>query len=430
MKKISITLLMIVLIVTLGFLVFAAEGLTFGNKITMWDVETSSVLGQIVDEHAKDFMYFNPGYELKIVHIQNDPYKTKLKVAMGAGTPPDLFYTWGGGPLLEYVNSGMVEPLDRIEGFLRDKYIPSAFSAVTFDGHVYAVPWQGLTGVFFWYRKDIFEKLGLEVPKTWDEFTEVCETLKNNNIIPIALAGKNKWTESFYYMYLADRMGGEDAFKDAWARKGDASFDNQIFIKAAEMIQDMVKKDYFPKGFNGMDEDTGQARVLLYSGKAAMYLMGTWFPNTLANENPEMAKNIDFFNFPSVTNGKGDPTNLIGSAGQGFIALTTTSKEKIKAMDFLRNYIEDPVWIRKSVESGLVPPVKHAASYVVDNPLLAKIADLFAKANHVQVYYDQYLPPELGEKHKDITQQIFGLDITPEESAKAQEKAVVEFLSR
>jgi len=150
----------------------------------------------------------------------------------------------------------------------------------------------------------------------------------------------------------------------------------------------------------------------------------------MANENPDIADKIDFFNFPSVKGGEGNPTNLIGSAGQGFIALTSTSDEKVKAMDFLRNYIEDPTWIRKSVESGLVPPVKHASSYVADDPLLAKIARLFQNANHVQMYYDQYLPPELGEKHKDIVQQIFGLDITPEESAEEHEKAVKEFLSR
>lgn len=411
-------------------LLFLTGGFVFAAKLTLWDVETSSVLGQIVDQHAEIFESLNPGYELEVVHIQNDPYKTKLKVAMGAGTPPDMFYTWGGGPLLEYVESGMVEPLDEIEDFLRAKFIPSAFSATTFDGHIYAVPWQGLTGVLFFYRKDIFEQYGLDVPETWEEFKHVCEVLKDNKIIPIALAGKNKWTESFFYMYVADRLAGADAFKDAWARKEGASFDSEPFVKAAEVIQEMVRNDYFPKGFNGMDEDTGQARVLLYSGKAAMYLMGTWFPNTMANENPEMAKNVGCFNFPAIEGGKGDPSNLIGSSGQGFIAMTTTSKEKTKALDFMRNYIEDPLWVQQSIESGLVPPIKHASSYVQDDPMLAQIADFFAKANHVQMYYDQYLPPELGEKHKDIVQEIFGLQITPEESAKQHEEAVVEFLSR
>jgi raffinose/stachyose/melibiose transport system substrate-binding protein len=421
MKKVMLLSLLVVIFTV---------GMVFSNSITLWDVETSSVLGEIVEEHGEMFEALNPGYDFKVVHIQNDPYKTKLKVAMGAGTPPDLFYTWGGGPLLEYINSGMVQPLDEIEEALRAKFIPSAFSAITFDGHVYAVPWQGLTGVFFWYRKDIFEKYGLEVPTTLVEFEAVCETLKDNSIIPIALAGKNKWTESFYYMYLADRFGGEDAFKDAWARKEGASFDSESFVKAAQTIQDWVNKDYFPRGFNGMDEDTGAARVLIYSGKAAMYLMGTWFPNTYANENPEIAEKLGFFNFPAVEDGKGNPTNLIGSAGQGFMALTTTSKEKIKAMDFLRNYIEDPIWIEKSVASGLVPPVKHAASYVAEDALLSSIASEFSKANHVQMYYDQYLPPELGEAHKDIVQKIFGLNVTPEESAKEHEEAVVEFLSR
>ncbi len=422
MKKLMLLSLLVV--------VFTA-GMLFSNSLSLWDVETSSVLGQIADAHAKLFEALNPGYDLEVVHIQNDPYKTKLKVAMGAGTPPDLFYTWGGGTLLEYINSGMVEPLDAIEESLKAKYIPSALKAVTIDGHIYAVPWQGLTGVLFFYRKDIFDKYGLKVPTTLEEFEAVCETLKDNKIIPIALAGKNKWTESFYYMYLVDRIGGEDTFTNAWSkRKAGAGFDTEPFVKAAEIIQDWVNKDYFPRGFNGMDEDIGQSRALIYSGKAAMYLMGTWFPNTMVNESPETAKNIGFFNFPAITGGVGDPSNLIGSAGQGFIALTKTSKEKIKAMDFLRNYIEDPLWIEQSVASGLVPPVKMAANYVANDEMLSGIAAEFSKANSVQLYYDQFFPPELGEVHKDIVQKIFGLTITPEESAKEHEAAIVEYLSR
>ncbi|HPR97641.1 MAG TPA: extracellular solute-binding protein, partial [Thermotogota bacterium] len=133
MKKLMLLSLLVV--------VFTA-GMLFSNSLSLWDVETSSVLGQIADAHAKLFEALNPGYDLEVVHIQNDPYKTKLKVAMGAGTPPDLFYTWGGGTLLEYINSGMVEPLDAIEESLKAKYIPSALKAVTIDGHIYAVPWQ------------------------------------------------------------------------------------------------------------------------------------------------------------------------------------------------------------------------------------------------------------------------------------------------
>ena len=42
--------------------------------------------------------------------------------------------------------------------------------------------------------------------------------------------------------------------------------------------------------------------------------------------------------------------------------------------------------------------------------------------------YDQTLPPELAELHKDTTQAIFGLDMTPEEAAKKMEEKAKEVL--
>ena len=42
--------------------------------------------------------------------------------------------------------------------------------------------------------------------------------------------------------------------------------------------------------------------------------------------------------------------------------------------------------------------------------------------------YDQTLPPELAELHKDTTQALFGLSMTPEEAAKKMEAKAEELL--
>ena len=75
------------------------------------------------------------------------------------------------------------------------------------------------------------------------------------------------------------------------------------------------------------------------------------------------------------------------------------------------------------IENGYVPPIKGASELIAD-PVLKKIAKTFENAGHVQVYYDQFLPPTVGEKHKDIVQALFGLTMTPEEAAKAHEDAL------
>jgi len=49
------------------------------------------------------------------------------------------------------------------------------------------------------------------------------------------------------------------------------------------------------------------------------------------------------------------------------------------------------------------------------------VLDLATKAKSNQLWYDQYLKPELGDLHKDTCQEIFGLTKTPEEVNKIME---------
>lgn len=399
------------------------------KKLVLWDVQTVTVLKDKIDSAAMDFMRENPGVQLEVVHIQNDPYKTKLKVVMGAGTPPDIFHNWGGGPLKEYIDSGMVATIDEIKADLLKTYIPAAFDPATFDGKTYGSPYAGLTGVFFWYRTDTFSNTGVSPPATYSDLFAVCDKLKAGGVTPITLANKTKWPGSFYYMYLADRMGGGDMFLNALYRKKGVTFEDPAYVKAGELLQDLVKRDYFPRGFNGMDYDTGQSRTMIYSSKAGMNLMGTWFLGAARKESPDVIEKIDFFPFPAVQGGKGNPTNLIGSPGQNYFSISTTCKYKEEALKWLKDYIMNKSWIEFMVRSGYVPPVKNSASYVTD-PMLKQVAQRFEEAGHVQVYYDQFLPPAMGEKHKDLVQALFGLQKTSAEVAAEHEKAILEELKK
>jgi raffinose/stachyose/melibiose transport system substrate-binding protein len=429
-KKLGLlTLCLLVLSAALVFAGGTKEGAAGKVKLVMWDVQTTGVLPEIIDQTVKDYMAANPNVDLEVVHIQNDPFKTKLKVAMGAGTPPDIFHSWGGGPLKEYIDSGMVATIDDIKDKLLKTYIPSSFDPVTFDGKTYGSAYSGLTGVFFFYRKDLFAQYGLQPPKTQKEFLAMGDTLKANGIIPITLANKTKWPGSFFYMYLADRYGGADMFLDALYRKAGGSFEAPGYIKAGQALQDLVKRGFFPDGFNGMDEDTGQSRMLIYSKKAGVHLMGNWFVGQAEAESPETRAQLDLFPFPAVEGGKGDPTDLIGSPGQNYYCIAITCKNKPEAEKYLTDFIMSKSYIESLAGAGYVPPVKNASSYV-DVPIMKKVAQAFEKAGHVQVYYDQFLPPAMGELHKDLVQALMGLQITPEEMARRQEQAIIEETSK
>ena len=346
---------------------------------------------------------------------------------MAANNEPDIFMTWGSSSLELYVDNGKVLDLSSyLTNEWLDGFVPASLGLGMFDGKYYGLPVTSMNTALIYYRTDLFEKYGLEVPKTYNELLNVIEVLKENNIIPFTLANKTRWTGSMYFVYLADRIGGPEALENAINRTG--AFNDESFVKAGEVIQELVRKGAFPEGVNGMDEDTAQSRALIYADKAAMYLMGSWANGTFPSENPEINEKIDFFNFPAIEGGKGDPSSLIGTPGDNYYSVSNKCENPELAVEFLK-YLTDEKMAKELVAVGNIPPFTGAEDKITD-PKQKKTNELLKQAGFVQLWYDQALPLELAEVHLNTTQALFGLEITPEEAANQMEAAAVEYYGK
>ncbi|QTL99045.1 extracellular solute-binding protein [Iocasia frigidifontis] len=423
MKK-SFVLLVITL--CLG-VVFSNMVLADNITLTLWDIRTESDTSRpAVKDAIARFEAANPNIKIKHVPITNDNYKTKIRTAMAANNEPDIFMTWGSSSLEKYVNNNKVYNLtEHMDSDWLARFPVAALELGKVDGQYYGVPVTNMTVALVWYRKDLFNKYGLKPPKTYENLLNVVETFKDNGITPFTLANKTKWTGSMYFVYLVDRIGGPDAFKNALNRTG--AFNDEPFIKAGKVIQELIKIGAFPKGVNGMDEDTAQSRAMLYADKAAMYLMGSWTLGSMNNENPELINNgkIGFFNFPAFKDGKGDPSNLIGTPGDNYYSITQKCRYKDAAVKFLK-YLTDQPMAEKLVEIGNIPPLNGAKDKIKD-PILKGVYEQIQKAAYVQLWYDQSLPLELAQVHLNTTQALFGLQMTPEEAANKMEAAAKEY---
>lgn len=394
------------------------------KKITVWHLIGHK---DVVEDAIKRFKQANPGVEVEAVGIENDPYKTKLKVALGTEGGPDIFHSWGGGWLKAFVDAGLVEDLTphlAAKGW-KDSIPQSALAVATYDGKTYGIP-LAMNAVFVWYRKDIFAQYGLQPPKTYDEFLNIVKTLKSKGVIPISLANKSKWPGAFYLIYFATRIGGEDLFTNAFNRKSGYSFADPAFVEAGRRIQELVDLGAFPPGFNGLNYDTGESRQLFYAGKAAMELQGGWYLNSILTEAKDILDKVDFFPFPAIPGGKGDPSSLVGGASPVF-SVSSKAKHKAEALELLR-YLTDKNAGQMYADKGLGIPTPKGVD--IKDPYLKRIADSIAAAKYVQLYYDQYLPPELAEVHKDTTQALFGKSMTPEAAAKTMEEKAQQLLKK
>ncbi|WP_245558592.1 extracellular solute-binding protein [Marinococcus halotolerans] len=388
------------------------------NSIEVWHIETGA--GEEVLQDAAERFEEQEGVAVNLKQYQNDPYKQQISTSMGGNAAPDVFHSWGGGWLENFVDADQVVNItDDVES---DRFLEAGLGTVTFDEEIYGVP-MGLDLVPVWYNKEIFDEYGLEEPETYDELLDIVDTLNENDVIPFALANQTQWPGAFYLMYLAEREGGEDLFADAFSREG--SFDDEAYIEAGEKIQELVDENAFPDGINGSDYDTGQSRQLMYSGDAAMEIMtsGAMLKN-VDDEMPEFKENLDYFMFPEIEGGEGAQNHLVGGVSPAF-SVSEQSDNKEAAIDFLNFISEQETATNFANESGAVSPVE-GAEY--EDEYIKRLSETLNEADFVQTYYDQTLPPALAEVHLDTTQALFGGSITPEEAAEEMEQAAEEEL--
>src|SRR2546421_8705133 len=180
------------------------------STVTIWDIRTGAEQ-KVVQGAVDSFNSSHSGIQAAINYFQNDPYKQKLQVAMGAHNSPDIFLGWGGGVLKSYVNANdvydMTSNLDANSTW-KNRFLPAVMPAVTINGKIYGVPNSGMQPALFFYNKDIFNQYHLTPPQTWNELLQAINTLTQHNVIPIALAGGSQWPYLMYEEYLVDRYGG------------------------------------------------------------------------------------------------------------------------------------------------------------------------------------------------------------------------------
>ncbi|HSI58616.1 MAG TPA: extracellular solute-binding protein [Ideonella sp.] len=396
------------------------------KTITEWDVQTQAGPAKILQDAATRFEKANPGYRALRSQIPNDAYKTKLKIAFGANEPPCVFMNWGGGALREYVNAGQVVDLTPYlakEAAFKERFLSNAFDATASGGKVWGIPAEDTSVAVVYYNADLFAKQGLVPPKTWPELLTVVEKLKAQGIAPFALANKAKWPGSMYFMYLVDRLGGPEVFRKASTRAAGGSFADPAFVEAGRKLQELVKAGAFAQGVNGLDYDVGASRRLMYAGKAAMQLMGTWESSSFKNENPEFFKKVDFFAFPTLPGGKGG-TGIVGSVGNNFYSISKACKAPDAAWSLIKSFVDDEA-VAARLADNRITPVK---GLKLSDPNLQRVMKLVGDAPTVQLWYDQELPPQLAELHKDTVQALFGLSMTPEEAAQKMEALAAQVL--
>jgi raffinose/stachyose/melibiose transport system substrate-binding protein len=371
------------------------------------------------------FNQANSGTQIKATTFQNDAYKTKIKTAIGAGQAPTIIWGWGGGGLKSYVDNGQVEDLTSWFGenaAVKDRLFPSSFGAATIDGKIYAMPAETVQPIVLFYDKRAFDKVKAQPPQSWGDIMALVPKFNDAGIAPFSLGGQSRWTNMMWLEFLFDRLGGSEVFQAVFDGQKDA-WSNPKSIQALTMMQDLIKANGFIKGFSSITADSNADQALLYTGKAAMMLHGTWTYGSMSADGGDFVSggNLGYMNFPGIDGGVGDLSNTVGNPGQYLsISSKATAGEKETAKKFFATAVLSDAEVGEWIGAGAVPIVKGSESKLAtaDNADFLKfVYDTSANAKVFAQSWDQAMSPTAAEKLLDNIAKLFQLQISPQEYA-------------
>jgi len=340
------------------------------------------------EELVRMFMDEHPDIEIVHSTVAHEDFKQAIRAYLTASTPPDVMTWFAGNRARFFIDRGLIMDISDVwetEGW-NDSY-PAGFRALsTVDDKQYFLP----TSWYWWavyYRTDIFDQYGLEPPETWEEFLQVCDTLKQNGVTPLAIGTKYRWTAAAWFDYLNMRVNGPDFHIDLML--GKEKYDDPRVKKVfTDYWAPLVENGYFID--DAAAYTWSEALQFMIDGEAAMYLMGDFLRDSYPDEQEG---DLDFFRFPiidaNVPIGEDAPTDGF------FVAANAQHPEAGKLFLGFLGSVEAQQYYADTL--GRLP-----TNLGVDTsgftPVQLKGLELIKGADFVAQFYDRDTTPEMADE--------------------------------
>jgi multiple sugar transport system substrate-binding protein len=362
----------------------ASEGGSQSNKLVInsnWsDPEPKRVMNEVISMYKEE----NPNMDVTLNTFAHEDFKTLIRTWLASDEAPDVATWFAGERMRFFASKGLLEPLTGVfEGGFEEHFPPAFRTASSYDGEVYFMPenwyWWGV-----YYRQSVFEEMGLEEPETWEEFMEVAETFKENDMTPITIGTKFQWTAAGWFDYLNLRINGLDFHQQLTA--GEIPYNDPRVQEVFDTWSQLVENDYFLENHSSFSWQ--EAATRLFNGNAGMYLMGQFIKDSAPNE--EVSEDLDFFRFPVINEDVGvyEETPI-----DGFM-IPSAAENKQNAADFLRfmatpemqRFVAEELG-RLAANKNVEPPNAHAR----------KGLEMILESDGVMQFYDRDTNPEMAQ---------------------------------
>ncbi|MEU4544975.1 ABC transporter substrate-binding protein [Nonomuraea dietziae] len=341
------------------------------KTLTLWHYEgPDSAMAKAWAEAIKKFEATHPGVKVKFEEKGFEAMQKTASQVLNSDAAPDLTeYNKGNATAGALAKAGLLTDLSA-EAAERgwDKLLTGSLQAtarydergIMGSGNWYGVPNYG-EFVMVYYNKKLFEKAGLEVPTTFEEFTKVMDAFVAKDQTPLAMAGAEYPAQQVFYQLALSKA--QRPWVNAYQLyQGKTDFKGPELAYAAQTMADWVKKGYISKDAAGLKaQDMGDAFM---AGKFPMMVSGSWWYGTVQSTVkdfewgtflwpgsrmapgssgnlwvvPERAKNKELaYDFIDITMSK-EIQNLLGNSGGIPVAADTSAITDPKSKELIENF--------------------------------------------------------------------------------------------
>ncbi|WP_416841451.1 extracellular solute-binding protein [Haloferax sp. DFSO52] len=342
--------------------------------------------------------------------LPENQFRTKRQtdVSTGAGQF-DVFFM--DQVVNQYRHEDWLQPLDPYmnDGSLYDEnfYKPNdLFESSRWQAHGggYSDSWTGLPITVEvqtqFYRKDLYDKHGLEVPETWEHHRENAKVIneEEDDIVGTAGRGQKGYGMNIYILNTLLRQKGTKLWSDF---PNDSGLDTQGTIEAAEFYSSLLQ-DYGPQGAS--TQTWSDVLTTMQQGRAGHIVAdANMFWGGLTNDESKVADTVGISKVPKPEGGELNP-----NAFNWQISTSKNAKNSEQAFLFMQWATSPPTdtWI--NVESSGVFSVRE--SVWENDDYREKVGEDYAQASLESLRVSSPDPfdrkyPEWGQRYSEELQQ-------------------------
>lgn len=322
----------------------------FQGEITLWHSFTQGPRKDFMEDAAKEFMEEHPGVKINVENFAWAEFQTKWTTGFGSNQLPDVS-TALPNHVVEMLDVDALVPLnDVVDNIGRDRFYEASLEEGTIGEDNYSIPIYSHAMVM-WYRKDLLDEVGLDVPETWDELFEAAVKITEETDaygLSVPMGSNDMLATRFLNFYV--RSAGESLLTE----DGKANLTSPEALEGIQYWVDMFEQTS-PEGsvnYNTLDQAT-----LFYDGKTAFDFNSGFQIDGVETNTPDLVEEIDAAPIPKVN--KEDEDFGIETSNIPLV-VWKNSKHPDIAKAFIETLYEEDKYIEflHSVPAGMLPAMQ------------------------------------------------------------------------